>query len=116
MKRGMVATAVLVLGAFMAAGCGSGVSGDKPVAEVKQEAKAMDSGQLQTMVDKYRKAIEAKKPQIQQLQEELSQIPVSEMMGEEAAQIKKELTDLKNSIQALTERLNIYQAELSQKQ
>ncbi|MBD3296228.1 MAG: hypothetical protein GF392_02530 [Candidatus Omnitrophica bacterium] len=115
MERRMAAVALMVLVAMTAAGCGSGVTGDKPVTEVKQEAKTMDTGQLQTMMDKYREAIEAKKPQIQQLQKDLSQIPVAEMMGEEAAEIKKELTDLKNSVQALTERMKIYQAELSQK-
>ena len=107
--------ACLALLSAAVAGCGSGASEDKPIADVRSEAKTLSVDQLKAMVAKYEKAIESKKAVIEELTVRLKDIPVAQMMGEEAAQIKKELDTIGASIRALTERMNVYAAELKAK-
>ena len=116
MKKVCSVILCLVVTALMVSGCGSSVSETKPVAEVKEEAKAMDTSQLQSMVAKYQKAIEAKKPQITKLQNKLKQIPISQLMGEDAKAIKADISQITASIRSLNERMRIYAAELNGKQ
>jgi len=115
MKKALLLMMVIALTAVMVTGCGGGVSEDKPIAEIKQEAQSMDAAQLQAIVDKYKKAIEAKKPEIQKLKDKLSKLPITELMGKDAAAIKDDLGEVTKSIQALTARMQAYVAELSKK-
>jgi SMC interacting uncharacterized protein involved in chromosome segregation len=97
------------------AGCGGGVSEDKPIAQVEQEAQTMDKAKLQAMVDKYKAAIDAKKSDIQQLQAQLKEIPMAELMGEKAKAIKSDIEAITDSVNALTKRMQVYASELSKK-
>ncbi len=105
----------VLLVSFALAGCG-GVSEDKPLPEVRAVAEAMTADDLQAMVDKYKAAIEAKKGGLQKLQQKVSKIPVSELMGEEAKALKADIDELSKSVKALSERLNIYAQELRSSQ
>ena len=105
-----------IVAALMLTGCGSGASADKPIAEVKQEAQKMDVTQLKSMVEKYQQAIEAKKPEIAKLQNKLKEIPIAQLMGDEAKAIKGEIGQITASIKALTDRMKIYASELRTKQ
>ena len=116
MKKGLILVVVVALTAIMVVGCGAGASENKPIAEVRQEAQTMDVSQLTRMVAKYQKAIEAKKPELQKFQAKLKAIPISEIMGKDAAVIKKEITAVAKSIKALTDRMKVYQTELLKKQ
>ena len=115
MKKICMIAICAIITALMVSGCGSSLSEDKPIVEVKQEAQTMDVGQLKTIVEKYQKAIEAKKPELQKLQAKLKEIPITEIMGKDAVSIKGEITALSSSIKALTDRMKVYQSALSQK-
>lgn len=114
MKKTLSLVMCLMLMAAFVTGCG-GADETKPIAEVKTEAKAMDVNQLQSMVAEYQKAIEAKKPQLEELQAKLKEIPFNEMMGPEAKALQGDIADVTNSIKALTDRLNVYVSELKAK-
>ncbi|MFH1665122.1 MAG: hypothetical protein ABIA77_03135 [Candidatus Omnitrophota bacterium] len=115
MKKVSLLAICLVVTALMVSGCGPGISEDKPVAEVKQEAQTMDANQLKSMAAKYQQAIDAKKPGIDALQAKLKEIPLTQMMGAEAGAIRKEIENVTTSIKALTDRMKVYLDELNKK-
>lgn len=106
---------VVALASLMLAGCSGGVSENKPISEVKEEAQEMAIDQLKSVVAKYQKALESKKTEIKALKEKLKKIPVVEILGEEAKKIKTDTGDIVTSMKALKARLNIYLRELNRK-
>jgi len=116
MKKVCMLAVCVVAMALMVTGCGSGVSDNKPVAEVKTEAKTMDATQLKSIVEKYQQAIAAKQPQIEKLKTQLKAIPISQLMGDDAKAIQTEIAKITESVKALTDRMRVYAAELRVKQ
>ncbi len=108
--------AVVIVASLMLAGCSGGVSEGKPISEVKEEAQKMAVDQLKSVVAKYQKAVESKKTEINALKEKLKEIPVVEMLGDEAKKIKTEITSVTKSINALTQRLKVYSQAITSKQ
>ena len=91
MKKLNLLMCIVLVAAFLTAGCGSSVSETKPIAEVKQEAQKMDAKQVEGVIAQYKKAIEAKKPKIQRYQAALKAIPLTQIMGEDAVSIRKDI-------------------------
>lgn len=116
MKKAIKVCVPVILTCMLIAGCGGGVSEDKPIAEVKTEAQGMTLEQLKAVVSKYQKAIESKKTEIEALTAQIKKIPVAQMLGEEAKKLKGDIDSITSSVRALTERLNIYAQELRRKQ
>jgi len=113
MKSTAVMTCALVfLSSIILTGCGGGVDEQRPISEVRAEADTMTLGQLESMVTRYERAIRNRESEIANLSERVREIPVAQMMGEEARALKSELDELNTSLRALTERLNIYAAAL----
>ena len=96
-------------------GCGKTADGNKPLSEVKAEAAEMDTDDLRAMALKYKAAIQAKLEEANEIKNELKEIPVTEMLGEKAKELKKEMEPFTESINALKERFKIYYAELKKK-
>ena len=115
MKKVVYIFACLALLSVAVAGCGSGASEDKPIAEVKEEAKGLDVAQLQAMVAKYEKVIASKKAEIEKLTAKLKEIPIAQMMGKEAGKLKADIQNIASSVKALNERLAVYVRELRAK-
>lgn len=110
-----------IVAAVMLCGCGkqqaSGkVELDKPVTELKAEADKMNVADLQKQADVYRKALEAKKTEMEALQKKLKDLPLTQMIGSEATKIKDEIGTLTKSTNELTERLNVYVESLKKQQ
>jgi hypothetical protein len=103
----------VLLVSFIIAGCGA--SETKPIPEVRAEAEAMSAKELQGMVDKYKAAIDSRKADLKKVQEKISKIPISDLMGDEAKKLKGDIDTVTKSIRALTDRLNIYARELRAK-
>ena len=74
MKKIVMMLLPVMLAGVLLAGCGGGVSEDKPIAEVKAEAQAMAVPQIEGMVASYKKAIESKKAQLVKLREKIKTI------------------------------------------
>ncbi len=105
----------VVLLSFVLIGCGGKVNEDKPISEVETEAQAMSIDQLKAIVSKYEAAIKSKQSEIDKLMTEVQKIPITQMLGEEAKKLKNDIQNIGNSVNALTERLNIYVQELRNK-
>ena len=116
MQNRFKALVLILFVSLIATGCGGGVNEDKPISEVKEEAQKMAVDQLKSVVAKYQKAVESKKTEINALKEKLKEIPVVEMLGDEAKKIKTEITSVTKSINALTQRLKVYSQAITSKQ
>jgi len=86
-----------------------------PVSEVKTEAEAMNTGQLRAAALAYKDTIVAKKAELEKIAAELKAIPVTELLGEKAKQLKANVDSLTKTIDALKERFDVYYAKLKEK-
>lgn len=109
----------LVLLAGIAAGCAQGGSGgvseNKPIAEVQAEAQTMSADQLKAVVQKYEAAIQAKQADIEKVQAKIKEIPLTELLGEEAKKLKDDVTQIGSSLKNLSERMAVYADSLKAK-
>ena len=100
-------------------GCGKKADEDKSVAksinDIKTEASKMDADSLRNMAMKYKKAIQDKMHEAEQLTNKIKEIPVNEMMGDEAQKLKKEMETVTGAINSLKERFMVYVNELKKK-
>jgi PBP1b-binding outer membrane lipoprotein LpoB len=107
---------LLVLWAIVIAGCGGKKADEsKPISEVKTEAEKMDAGQLRSMAMTYKEAIVAKTGEVEKIAAKLKEIPVTELLGEKAKQLKANIDNLTKSIDALKARFDVYYAKLKEK-
>jgi hypothetical protein len=104
----------LVLCALVLFGCGKKADESKPISEVEAEAEQMDVGELRAMAMKYKDAIAAKEPEIKKLADKLKEIPITEMMGEDAKELQAEMKELNKSVSALKDRFQIYYNKLKE--
>lgn len=87
----------------------------KPISEVRAEAEKMNIEQLRAMALKYKEAIAAKKADVEKIAAELKEIPITEMLGEEAKKLKADIDNLNKSVSALKERFKIYYNKVKEK-
>ena len=107
---------LLAVWALVIGGCGGKKADEnKPVSEVKAEAEKMDIGQLRDMAMKYKELIVTKKADMEKLAAKLKEIPIAQMVGDEAKQLKADIENLTKSISALKERFEIYYQKLKEK-
>jgi hypothetical protein len=117
MKTIIFKTSLVIMLAAMLAVCGCGKKADanKPIDQVKAEAEKMDVAQLRDMAMKYKDTIAAKAEQIKAESLKLKDIPLTEMMGDKAKAINATVDELKKTVDALTERFQVYLDELKKK-
>ena len=108
---------VLLVGVFCAslAGCSKKADEAKTIEDVKAEAAKMDTAELQKMADTYKDAIAEKTKDVEAIQAKLKEIPLTEMLGDEAKGLKDDLSDVQKSVSDLTERMDVYLEEAKKK-
>lgn len=114
MKKAVLLTLITVL-AFGILGCGkkgSSVDPDKPMSEVNAEAGKMDIEQLKATALKYKDAIFAKRKEIEAL---AAKVKPTDLLSNEAKEIKAEIDDLNKALNALKERFEVYYNKLKEK-
>jgi len=112
--RNAVLCCLIALCLFTILGCGKKADENKPISEVKAEAEKMDTDGLRAMAMVYQKAIAAKNSEVEKLAAKLKDIPVTEMLGDEAKELKADLDNLNKSISALKERFEVYYQKLKE--
>ena len=113
--RNVTLCCLLALCSLGLSGCGKKADENKPISEVQAEAEKMDLDALRSMAMAYKDAITAKKADIEKITAKLKDIPVAQMLGEEAKALKSDIENLNKSISALTERFQIYYNKLKEK-
>ena len=110
--RNAVICCLIALCLFAILGCGKKADENKPISEVKAEAEKMDTDGLRAMAMSYKEALAAKSGDLEKLTAKLKDIPVTEMLGEEAKNLKADMVNLEKSISALKERFEVYYQKL----
>ncbi|MBN2592602.1 MAG: hypothetical protein JXA81_03765 [Sedimentisphaerales bacterium] len=107
---------LLAFCAITIAGCGGKKTDEnKPISEVKTEAEKMDAGQLRSMAMTYKEAIVAKTGEIEKITAKLKEIPATELLGQEASNLKTDIENLNKSVNALKERYEVYCQKIKEK-
>ncbi len=107
---------LLTVAALAVGGCrGKKADENKPISEVKAEAEKMDAGQLRSMAMTYNEAIVAKTGDVEEATAKLKKIPATELLGEEAKNLKADIENLTKSVNALKERFEVYYQKLKEK-
>jgi uncharacterized lipoprotein YehR (DUF1307 family) len=96
-------------------GCGGKADENKPMDQVKAEADKMDVSQLKAMATKYKDAIMAKQKDVEKMMAKLKEIPVTDMMSEEATGLKADIDSLNKSLSNLKARFQVYYDKLKEK-
>jgi molecular chaperone GrpE (heat shock protein) len=111
----VVLYSLLVASLLVIVGCAKKADEDRPISEVKAEAEKMNATDLRAMAMQYKKALDAKKGDIEKLTAQLKEIPVAEMLGEKAKTLKADMEKLQKSMSALQERFKVYYDKLKEK-
>jgi Skp family chaperone for outer membrane proteins len=114
MKNGLML--IMVGAALVITGCddggSAGIDESKPLTQVAAEATQMGQEELQKMVAKYEGLIAEKMAELDALTAKAKAIPLTEMMGEKATQLKADASEIQSSITALKAQLDKYLAAL----
>ena len=111
-----ITSAFMLLGLLSACGQKATVDEKKPVAEIKTEAQKMDTSALQGEIEAYKGAITAKTADLDKIQAQIKDIPLTEMFGDKAKDLKGQLSNISDSLSNLNERLQVYVDQLKAKQ
>ena len=84
------------------------------MSEVKAEAEKKSVKKIRATAHAYKKAIEAKKPELEKIAAKLKEIPLAEVMGQEATSLKSDSDELNKSVRALKERFGVYYGKLKE--
>ena len=106
---------LLVLSSLVFCGCGKKADENKPIGEVKAEAEKMSVEKLRSMAMTYKDAITAKKGEVEKLASKLKDIPLTQMLSDEAKGLKADIDGLNKSVSALKERFEVYYNKLKEK-
>jgi len=106
---------LVVVGLGLFSGCSKKADVNKPISEVKAEADQMDVSALRAQAMAYKDAILAKQKDLEKIQEQIKQIPVTELLGEKAKTLKAEVGTITESLRALKERFDVYVGKLKEK-
>jgi len=114
--KGISICAVVAICFLVLHGCGGKkADANKPISEAKAEAEKMDVGQLRNMAMAYKEAIVAKKVDLDKVAAKLKEIPVTELLGEKAKNLKTDIENLNKAVNALKERFEVYYQKLKEK-
>jgi len=105
----------LVVCSLTLLGCGKKADENKSISEVKAETEQMSVEKLRSMAMNYKEALMAKKGEVEKLASQLKDIPLTELMGEEAKGLKADIDALNKSMSALQERFSVYYEALKEK-
>ena len=114
MKKSLLLLLGAALMAGMVVGCGdSAVNENRPIEEVRAEAAKLDAAAIQKKVDALNKAIAEKTKELEAAIKKVSEIPLSEILGEEAKKAKDKVAEITVSCDKLKEQLKAYMEALS---
>ena len=91
------------------------VDENKPIAEIKAEAEKLDVEQLRAIAKKYKDALLARQDDIKRMTDSLAKIPLTEKLGKEAQALTADIDSLMKSVNALSERFQVYYDKIKAK-
>jgi uncharacterized lipoprotein YehR (DUF1307 family) len=82
------------------------------IAELTEKAQQMNTDQLMQAAGKYKQAITEKYDQLKGVQAKLEDFSVTDLLSDEAKEVKSEVEEIKSSISNLKDRFKIYYDKL----
>lgn len=101
--------------AGLLAGCGNGVDETKTPARIKQEISDWSAERIQKTADAYRKAVDARKSELDAVLAKTRQLSPQELLGENGRKLKEEADRLGASLGKLKDNMTAYLEELKNK-
>ncbi len=100
----------------MLTGCGGNkIDENKPIDQVAADEAKMGQADLQKMVDQYQAAIADKNKDLDALKAKIKEIPITEMMGDNAKMLKEDVSKITSSMSKLKDQMAVYSKELAAK-
>ena len=106
--KNLFVMALALCGILFLAGCGNGVDENKTPAEIKQEVANMSQEDIQKTIEAYKEVIAEKTEALTEELAKLKDIPLTEMLGDEAKKIKDNVGSIEDSIAKLTKNMQAY--------
>ena len=106
---------VAACGIFLLAGCGQGVDENKTPAQIQSEVANMSAQDIQAMIVKYQKAIEAKAAELKAEADKLAKIPLTQQLGDEAKKLRDNMANITTSLDKLKANMAAYAEGLKAK-
>lgn len=113
--RKMLLLVGMLCGALFLTGCGNDVDENKTPAQIQEEVAKMNASDIQAMVEKYQKAIDAKSAELKAEGEKLAKIPLTEQLGDNAKSIKDKMANITESLKKLQANMAAYAEGLKKK-
>lgn len=115
MRKRYMAQVISCLIVAVVLGCGSKVSQDQPLDQVKADAQQSTVDQLSAKVDAYKAEIAKYETLLSELRAKLAALKPADLLGEEAKKLNADVADVVASVKKLQERLQVYVGELAKK-
>jgi uncharacterized coiled-coil DUF342 family protein len=106
---------IAVFSMIIILGCDKKADENKPLDEVKAEAAEMAVEDLREMALEYKETIYANLEEIGKIKNKIKEMPLKEMFGDQAQELKQELEPIIKSINELKKRFWVYYSELKKK-
>ncbi len=87
---------------------------DQSIEQVKKKVAAFEKTQLLAYMDQYKAVILEKKDEIAALTEQVKALPVTELMGDKAKELKSQLSQYSDQFSALKDRYSLYLDQLKE--
>jgi uncharacterized lipoprotein NlpE involved in copper resistance len=87
----------------------------KPIVEVQAEAKTMSNEDLKATANKYKEALLAKQDEVKDMAAKIKDIPIADILGQEAQTFKADLKNLESTLTAIKGRFQVYYDKLKEK-
>jgi len=100
--------ALLGIAAVSLSGCGKKADTQKPLDEVKREVETMSKQDLEGYARAYVREIQAKKSEAEKIAQELREVPLKDIFGEKAKNLKTQVAGLQAELSNLAERYQVY--------
>jgi len=115
MKKGYGLLAGIMLVAMLTGCGGNKIDENKPIDQVAADAAKMGQAELQKMVDTYQAVIADKSKEVEALMAKVKEIPMADLLGDDAKALKNDLSEVKASISKLKDQMDVYVKELAAK-
>lgn len=102
-------------GLLLLSGCSGGADENKTPEQIRAEVQTLDRAAIEKQIQTYLSAIDAKKAEMDKELAKLKAIPLSEILGDKAQQIKADLSQLTVSLEKLSANLQAYREGLTTK-
>ena len=94
----ITSSSIVVFSLFILFGCGKKADESKPLSEVQAEAAEMNVDDLREMALVYKETIQNKLEEVNKIKNEIKEIPLKDMLGDQTKELKQELEPVIRSI------------------